>query len=206
VRIAVFIDWQNAYKAARTAFGLLQEPGRRGVFSPLALGRLLARFNRRGDEGELIRVEIHRGWPNPQGNPIGHGAVDRHREAWLAEDPDLVHVHLRPLKYNEEHERDEEKGIDVALACGVLEAVLTDFCDVAVIFSHDSDLLPPIETICRVRGPTAIETASWASDSYPYQIPPAKRPDGQRYGVINHTLRRELFDQVETPVNYARHR
>jgi hypothetical protein len=31
-RVAVFIDWQNVYKAAREAFGLGQLPNERGNF------------------------------------------------------------------------------------------------------------------------------------------------------------------------------
>ena len=67
-RVAVFIDWQNAYKAARRAFymtaaGEKAVPNKRGNFSPYRLSLHLVAANERGDTGELIRVEIHRGLP-----------------------------------------------------------------------------------------------------------------------------------------------
>jgi len=73
-RVAVFIDWQNAYQQAREAFGLTG-PGHEGQFSPLGLGKLLAARNRRGNDGRLVRVEVHRGQPLPNVDPIGHAAV-----------------------------------------------------------------------------------------------------------------------------------
>jgi hypothetical protein len=45
-RVAVFIDWQNAYQQARTAFGLTG-PGHEGQFSPLRMGLMLAARNKR---------------------------------------------------------------------------------------------------------------------------------------------------------------
>lgn len=40
--VAVFIDWQNVYKAARSAFDLAGLPNERGNFSPYALSQVLA--------------------------------------------------------------------------------------------------------------------------------------------------------------------
>lgn len=205
MNVAVFIDWQNVYREARRAFDLDGEPSERGVFSPLALAQVLAAGNKRGSDGKLKKVEIHRGLPNPNNNPKGHGAAERQRQAWLAEDPLLVVPRLRPLKYNPDKGQDEEKGVDVALACSAMEhALMSDDCDVVIIFSHDTDLLPPVETICRLRGPSHVETASWKSDHFAKRIPPAKQVWGTPYGVVNHTIRVEVFDRVETPINYSR--
>lgn len=49
-KVAVFIDWQNAYKTAREAFGLLHMPNEHGNFSPYRLARLLAAGNGRGKD------------------------------------------------------------------------------------------------------------------------------------------------------------
>lgn len=197
-RVAVFFDWQNCYQQARKAFALEGEAGRRGVFNPYEAARILAFGNRRGDGGQLVRVEIHRGLPNPVKDPVGNSAVLRHRDAWEALSP-LVKPRLRPLRYNPDTGEPEEKGIDVALALGVVEHVISDFCDVAIIFSHDTDLLPVIETISSIRGSHRIETASWKSDETGYhkRIPPVP-------GVVNHTFRRATFARIETPINYAR--
>jgi hypothetical protein len=80
-----------------------------------------------------------------------------------------------------------------------VENVFADFCDVAIIFSHDTDLLPVVETVRRLRGAHRIETASWKNDATAYykRIP-------QVPGVVNHTLRPETFARIETPINYAR--
>jgi uncharacterized LabA/DUF88 family protein len=203
VNVAVFMDWQNVYGAAREAFELHQAPSARGNFDPLKVAQFLAAGNKRGKDGKLVRVEIHRGLPPPNTKPKAHGAADKQRHAWEALDPAIIAVRLRPNRVNPKTGDDEEKGIDVALACSALEHILLNKCDVAVIFSHDSDLLPPIETICRVTSPERIETASWQSDLHFRRIPPAKQSWGTPFGVVNQTLKVELFDKVETPINYA---
>lgn len=209
ISVAVFMDWQNVYGAAREAFDLRQAPPARGNFDPLRVARYLAVGNQRGKDGKLVRVEIHRGLPDASFNPKGHGAADKQRKAWEAMDP-LISVRLRPVKVytnDDGSRREEEKGIDVALACSAMEHVLMKKCNVAVIFSHDSDLLPPVETICRLKDAGliagAVETASWKSDHYNFRIPPAKTSWGTQWGVVNQTLKVDRFDKVETPVNYA---
>ena len=201
--VAVFVDWQNVYRAARDAFELQQAPPERGNFNPLEVANFLAAGNKRGREGQLTKLEIHRGLPPPNTNSKGHGAAQRQKAAWEALDPERISVRLRPVRVNPETGEEEEKGIDVALACSAVEHVLLRKCDVAVIFSHDSDLLPPVETICRVNGPEHVETASWQSDLYYRRIPPAKQVWGTAFGVVNQTLKVELFDRVETPISYA---
>jgi hypothetical protein len=196
MRIAVFIDWQNAYKEARRAFALSSEPGRRGVFSPLGLARILAGGNQR-ETYELSRVEIHRGLPDARSNAIGNAAALRHAEAWRREHEVVVPV-LRPLRLNRETGRPEEKGVDVALALGAVEAIIGGPPETVIIFSHDTDLSPLVETICRLRGADAVETGSWRSQVFRKQIPPIP-------GVFNHYVEESDFSSIETPINYARH-
>jgi hypothetical protein len=197
-RVAVFFDWQNCYQQARVAFDLKKEPNERGVFNPFELARILSFGNRRGDQGDLIRVEIHRGLPSSGRDPKGNSAVLRHQAAWLALTP-IVKVFLRPLRYNPDTGKPEEKGIDVALALSVVEHVIADFCDVAILFSHDTDLMPVVETIRRQRGPHRTETVSWKNDDTGYykRIPPVP-------GVVNHTIRPETFARIETPISYSK--
>lgn len=54
-RIAVFIDWQNAYKTAREAFGMTAMPNEYGNFSPYQLARILAAGHSRGATAQLMR-------------------------------------------------------------------------------------------------------------------------------------------------------
>jgi hypothetical protein len=77
-----------------------------------------------------------------------------------------------------------------------MEYAVLGHADVVIIFSHDSDLLPVVEAICRIRGDQHVETASWLTDYYRKRIPPTGK-------VVNHSLRRQLFDGLERPTNYG---
>jgi uncharacterized LabA/DUF88 family protein len=210
VDVSVFMDWQNVYGAAREAFDLRQEPSARGNFNPLAVARHLAGCNHRGTDGRLVRVEIHRGLPDATRSPKAHGAAERQRQAWVALDPAIMTPKLRPVRLNPKTGKEEEKGVDVALAVSALEHMLLKRCEVVIIFSHDTDMLPTIETICRLKEAGlitgSVETASWKSDLYAKRILPAKTEWKTPWGVVNHTLTVDLFDRVETPVNHAHDR
>jgi len=197
-RVAVFIDWQNAYKSARTAFGLENTGNGRGNFSPYSLARILAAGNGRGADGELSRVEIHRGLPSNKRDPLGYAANRRQSAAWMAENREVVIPRLRPLRYDDHSygAQPQEKGIDVQLAISVIESVLLGSCDVAILISNDTDLAPVVETVRRLKGAGHIETASWASRDYEIRLRPVP-------GVHHHGLSGAVFSRVETPVNYA---
>jgi uncharacterized LabA/DUF88 family protein len=90
-----------------------------------------------------------------------------------------------------------EKGIDVQLALAVAETILTDTADLAILFTHDTDLLPAVEMVARLKGPARIETAGWASHVFSQRL-------RQVHGVYHHAISGKVFDLVETPVNYAR--
>lgn len=197
MRVAVFIDWMNVYKAAREAFGFTTESGVRGQVNPYRLGRVLAAANRRGQSAELVRVEIHRGRPLPNQSPVGHAAATLQARAWEESDPRTVKAQLRPLRLNPETERLEEKGVDVALAACAFEWAVIESVDRVVIFSHDTDLSSIVEVIARTKGPQTVETASWCSKEYRKRIPPIT-------GVTNHLLKEKLFLAVEDQTHYGR--
>ncbi|HET9593096.1 MAG TPA: NYN domain-containing protein [Solirubrobacterales bacterium] len=200
VRVAVFIDWQNAYRAARRAFGLERMPVERGNFSPYRLGQLLAAANGRGRAGRLVRVEVHRGLPSPKYDLLGYNAVRRQAKAWKTDNPRVVVPRLRPLRYrNYPAQPPTEKGVDVALAVSAIEAKLRNYSDVVIVFSHDMDLLPVPEAIARLAQPAQVETASWSSGSFRQRLRP--RPP-----VAHHAITQQIFEAVETPVNYAHRR
>jgi hypothetical protein len=199
VRVAVFIDWQNVYMAARRAFSLERMPAGRGNFSPYRLGCLLAAAQGRGRAAELVRVEVHRGLPSQDYDRVGYVANQRQASAWRAESQ-VVIPKLRPMRYRKKGNQPPiEKGVDVALAVSAIEATLTARCDVAIVFSHDSDLLPVPESIARAVGPDRVETASWASRSFGLRLRP-------RAPVAHLAITQQIFEAVETPVNYARRR
>jgi uncharacterized LabA/DUF88 family protein len=196
VRVAVFIDWMNVYKAAREAFGLTTESGSRGQVDPYRLGRVLAAANRRRGSAELARVEVHRGRPLPNQSPIGHAAATLQARAWEAVDPRIVKAQLRPLRLNPETGRLEEKGVDVALAACAFEWAVIEQVDRVVVFSHDTDLSSIVEVIARTRGAETVETASWFSQAYRKRIPPIE-------GVTNHFLKERLFRAIEDRTHYG---
>ena len=196
-RVAVFIDWQNSYKTAREAFGLTNLPNEHGNYSPYRIARRLAAGNGRDAAGALVRVEIHRGLPSSSRDSIGFGACRRQSTAWMRENRDVVIPRLRPLRYpREPDEPPVEKGVDVQLALGAVEQIVADACDVAVIFSNDTDLVPAVETIRRLRGRVAVETAAWQSEQYSFRLRP-------KPAVYHHALSERDFIAAETCVNYA---
>lgn len=197
-RVGVFIDWQNAYHCAREAFGWEQWDHQYGTFSPYALAKVLASRNKRGASGVVSRVEIHRGLPGATRDPKGHAAVRRQSAAWMKENQEVVIPRLRPLRYprNWPDEPEGEKGIDVQLALGIIEAVLRDHCEVAILFSNDTDLLPVVETVARIAGTSRIETASW----HGHDASPRLRT---RLRVVHHSLDEAIFRSVEDLADYS---
>jgi hypothetical protein len=93
-------------------------------------------------------------------------------------------------------EPSDREGVDVNLALGAIESVLMTICDVAVIFSHDTDLLPVPETLARLAGTGAVETASWVSLASRKRLRP-------KPAVYHHEVSAAVFQRVETRVNYA---
>jgi uncharacterized LabA/DUF88 family protein len=199
VDVVLFVDWQNVYRSARRAFRLGAMPSRHGNFSPVALGRWLATANGRGSRGRLVGVEIFRGLPSPIQDPGGHAANQRQVAAWRAEAPKVVVPRLRPLRYPPGYPEQPpvEKGVDVELAIAAVEAVLRRRCDVAIVFSHDSDLLPVPEAIARLVGACHVETAAWSSSGFRQRLRP-KEP------VVHHAIPESVFRAVETARDYSR--
>jgi hypothetical protein len=198
VSVAVFYDWQNVYMTAREAFGWTNMPNEYGNFSPYQLARILAAGKGRGANGHLVRVEVHRGLPSQRHDKQSYAANRRQAAAWIREAPQLVISRLRPLRYPRDYPKSPaiEKGIDVNLALGAIESVLMKICDVAVIFSHDTDLAPVPETVARLAGTEAVETASWISPTFRQRLRP-------KPSVYHHAISHAVFQRVETRVNYA---
>ena len=198
LRVAVYVDWQNVYRSARRAFGLESMPNEHGQINPYALARILAAGNGRGPQGAtLVRLQVHRGLPSTNRDPIGYGANRRQAAAWQRENPDVVTVHMRPLRYPQDpSEPPVEKGVDVELALAAVEHVITDLCDIAVIFTHDSDLLPVVETLARIKDEACVETASWRSESHERRL-------RTKHRIFHHDISESVYDRVADLTNYA---
>ncbi len=197
INVAVFIDWQNTYKTAREAFGWMDYPNEYGNYSPFQLARILAAGNDRGARANLVRVNVHRGLPSQRYDPEGYAANRRQAAAWMKESPTTVVPRLRPLRYSRVvNEPPREKGVDVELAITAVEWTLTGRCEVAIIFSHDTDLVPVVESLSRLAKPECVETASWTSATFNQRI-------RTNLGNHHHNISQAVFERVETRINYA---
>lgn len=112
----------------------------------------------------------------------------------------MVVPRLRPLRYPAgwPDEPPEEKGVDVELALNLVEAVTLKHCDVAILFTHDTDLVPAIDTAARLRGKSCIETASWTSELA------RQRLRSKQHAVYHHDIFESVYDLVADPTPYGR--
>ncbi|WP_420444955.1 hypothetical protein [Candidatus Poriferisodalis sp.] len=108
-RVAVFIDYQNAYHGARAAFFDRDDPAFRGQIRPRALGMRLR--HRSGTGRTLVGVFVYRGLPSSRFDPKGFGAAERHIAHWQRES--LVEAWSRPLNCRVPSQP-HEKGVDVS--------------------------------------------------------------------------------------------
>jgi uncharacterized LabA/DUF88 family protein len=162
-RVAVFIDWQNLYKGARTAFHDDRAPGRLGMVDPVRLGQRLLQLSY-GRDRELMDVRVYRGRPDPTRDPRGYAANRRQQTAWERSGLTVVQ---RPLRYPKAWpaEKAQEKGVDVVLAVDFVVMAVTHVYDVGILVSTDTDLVPAPEAVVGLggnRGPRA-EVAAWTS-------------------------------------------
>lgn len=184
--VAVFLDYQNVHLTAHGLFGRLGAPPQESLINPLLVS--LRILEKRRPPSELASVQVYRGRPNPEHHPIPTAANDAQTAAW-ERDP-RVRVFRRDLNYRgwPDHPP-REKGVDVALAVGLIEGSMLAEFDVAVVFSNDTDLLPAVEMAFR-RTPAPIEVASWVGAKplwFPDQL--AQR----RYLPYCHFLNEEDF-------------
>jgi uncharacterized LabA/DUF88 family protein len=194
-RVGVFIDWQNCYRSAQDAFG----PGTNGNVNPLALARHLVQA---GADRELVHLHIHSGVHSNQHNPRAFGARLRQHEAWRRLDP-CVKVFPRTLAYRKRQGVvvPQEKGIDVAVAVDLTRRCLVErSCEIGVLVSADTDLLPALELIVEVNGGRAVEVATWSGAFF---APQSLSLQGHR--IWQHLLDDRLYRAIEDQTDYTSH-
>ena len=145
LRLALFIDGQNAYRSARRSFFPPNAPRVNGQFNPRKLGEMVA--SRPGPGGAacaLYDVRIYTGRPDPEKDPRTYAAHMRQCDAWEASGARVI---SRPLRYPRgwPAERAQEKGVDIALAIDFVTMAIEREYDVGVIMSTDTDLRPALE-------------------------------------------------------------
>ena len=138
-RAIVFIDGQNLYHCAKTAFGY--------TYPNYDVNLLSSRVCK--EQGwQLTQVRFYTGIPDAEDNPSWH-------KFWAAKLAYLgktgIEVFSRPLRYRNEKIPlpdgsihtvlvGEEKGIDVRIALDIIRLAHRKEYDVSVIFSQDQDL------------------------------------------------------------------
>ncbi|MGH7748634.1 MAG: hypothetical protein ACREQ5_28325, partial [Candidatus Dormibacteria bacterium] len=83
----------------------------------------------------------------------------------------------------------------------VRRVIFEDGCDIGILVSADTDLLPALELIVERRGVAAVEVAMWSAPTWPV------RP----LGIAGHKLRQHALDekfyrQIEDRTSYSRSR
>jgi uncharacterized LabA/DUF88 family protein len=163
-RIVVFLDYQNVYHRARDAFCAPDASANQGQVDPLALGHLLAG---RVPDGQVAGVRVYRGRPSQRRDARSHAACRRQTARQVGRGDGLVLVLTRELRYPPDWPRRpaEEKGIDVALAVDFVMMVARSECDVGILFSSDTDLVPASEAVLALRpdDSPACEVAAWSA-------------------------------------------
>ena len=197
-RLAVFIDYQNAYRGARQAFGEDDDHYVVGQFDPFKLAKLIEKRHPSYPGAKLrklVRVQIYRGMPGSTKSPEGYAAARKQVARWgraaITGGP-LLEVCTRPLDYRTGYPR--EKGIDVVLALDLAFGAAGGDFDVVVLFSGDSDLLPALE---RAHGSeVACETAAWTGGG--------RRQPRKNYIRWEHRLGQRDYDEVHDSFDYRR--
>jgi len=187
-RVVVFLDYQNVYHRARDAFCVRDAAAREGQVDPLALGHLLAG---RVPGGCLAGVRLYRGRPSERRDPRSYAAFRRQTAKQVTRGEGLVTVVARDLRYPHDWPRrtPQEKGIDVALAVDFVMTVARSECEVAILFSSDTDLVPALEAVLALRpqDPPACEVAAW--------VVPGVRPRSLSVRAVR--VRRHLLTEAE---------
>lgn len=207
-KVTVFIDGQNLYKICRSLFG-----------HPLCHPHLLARHM--AGSRRLTECRFYTGRPNASKDPIRTRNLDRRLGLMRRQGVTVV---TRPLSYHWDWGpggaslptpgpsespqqvtlrpwlRPQEKGIDVTIALDVVEHLLTNRCDVAIIVSFDRDLYEIPKTIENLGGiiarPVRLEAA----------VP--VRDGGRSFTTLpkfsyTHQITRKVFERVRDNTDYT---
>jgi uncharacterized LabA/DUF88 family protein len=203
--VAVFIDYQNAYKTAREVFDLEHAPFVEGQIYPRRLGVLLTDRGRAGDKSrELERVRVYRGEPVAKHSPKAMAACQRQVRYWSSQA--LVEPWTRPLHYyyrgQDQYGQDifepREKGIDVRLAVDMVLGAARNEYDVCVLCSGDTDLIPALEAVI-VEGKRC-EVMAWRSTACG-RFAPRLKVGGQNLWC--HWLDDADYQRVHDPADYT---
>ena len=208
-RVLVFVDGQNLYKECERLF-------QHALCHPHLLAELLAgpRTNHR------VGCRYYTGRPNPNIAPLLASHLDRRISAMSGVG---VTVTTRPLRYHWDWghrmplpppspeqapqavtltpwQRPQEKGIDLVLALDVIEFLLTDICDVAIIVSLDRDLCEIPTTLRNLKGFLRRPVRLEAAVPVPAGLATPKRLSGF---ALTHQITPEVFALIRDDIDYT---
>ncbi len=197
-RLALFIDYQNAYRGARQAFGEDGDHHVVGQFDPLKLAKLIEQRHPSYPGArlrKLVQVQIYRGMPSSTKSRVGYSAARRQVSRWsraAGTHGPRLEVCTRQLDYRTGTPR--EKGIDVVLALDLAFGAANGDFDVVVLFSGDSDLLPALER-ANAAG-VVCETSAWTGGG--------RRQPQKSYLRWEHRIGQRDYDLVHDSFDYRR--
>ncbi|MEU9685690.1 NYN domain-containing protein [Amycolatopsis japonica] len=205
-RVVVFLDYQNVYKGARSAFHDHWEPHWQGQINPVELAEHLAQdspFDR-----ELAQVRVYRGQPVNDRDAKGYAASRRQHSKW-ENDPRLLLI-TRPLRYpvgwpdsSKPGEKPGEKGIDVALTMDFAVMAVREEYDVGIMFSTDTDLKPALEFVASLSRPSNAgrprpEVAAWSADGQHN-----RRLSITQRSLYCHWVGKDIYQRIQDTTNYT---
>lgn len=172
-RLGVVIDYQNLHLSAAGMF----MPGRpvwEALIDPFRFACQLALARVSTDAyddrvAEVARVEVFRGQPIIQDDPVAHQRNLEQARRWTRGHATSVGVHLHPLTYDWQYESGRrvpiretrrEKGIDVLCALTLVDMARSGLYDVVVLASRDRDLAPALDHADRA-GRAKVEATKW---------------------------------------------
>lgn len=160
-RVDVFFDYQNVHMSGHRVFCSQGSEVHTCQFNPSVVADAVVADRAPG--GVVQSIRVFRGRPDPRKEPNLTSYWDKRAARWR-QDP-RVEMFSRPLRYPSDFgkpsckEKVREKGIDVGLAVDLLDRAIAHDFDVAIVFSHDTDLIPAFELAAK-RG-AHIELAGW---------------------------------------------
>ena len=195
-RVLLFIDAQNFYHGARSAFFTWSDSHILGQFKPVELGQLICSRPPPGVTRALHQVRIYTGRPESTKEPKTYSAHMKQCAAWQMAGAIII---SRTLRYPPDwpNSRPQEKGIDVALAIDFVALAIDGEYDVGIIASTDSDLKPALEYVhSKPSASPRAEVTNWRSTKSPRRlsIPGAK--------IWCHWLNQDDYNQVADGTDY----
>jgi len=207
--VLVFVDGQNLYKRCKELFG-----------HPLCHPHLLAELLAGHRVHNAVRTRFYTGRPDPNSHPTPTRNLDRRLDGMRRSGVTVV---TRPLRYHWDWgpqdplprpgpnvqpqqavmhpwQRPREKGIDLVLGLDVVEFVLSNVCDVAIIVSLDRDLYEIPQALNNLKKligrPFRVEAAVPVPESQ-------KQPKTLPGFAYTHQITRTVFERVRDNADYT---